>query len=408
MPAAETAPTPAAADQHPGDQPPGEEALHIGRTGVDPHADAAHIRDLVEAQRHKEARHIGFPGNLAPDHSAALAPALSVLFNNVGDPDSPDTSDVGTKPYEQQVIAFLAELFGAHRDDVFGYVTASGTAANEHGLHTARTRLPDAPLYYSPGSAHYSIPLLAGKLRIEAVPIASNNDGTMNPAALHAACAARPGRAAIIAATIGTTMTGASDDLPALRHAATTAGTVHLHVDGALGALIAATTPGLPDCGFTAGTDTLALSGHKLLGSPIPYGITLTRTEHTTPTRSGPYTGATNHTLDCSRSGLAALIAWLRLRELGRTGLQAMVARCQHNAHYLHHRLKALGAYQPHLHEGALTVTFNAPAPWVTHRWSLPVVHGRAHAITVEHVTRPLLDAFLDDLAHGMPEEAAA
>jgi histidine decarboxylase len=373
--------------------------LAIGEKPSDARTDAEHVHHLLADQTETETRVLGFPGNLAFDHSQ-FAGALSVLFNNVGDPNVPDVSDVGTKAYERAVIAFLADLFGASPpDEAFGYLTASGTAANEYGLFVGRERFPDAVLYYS-DQAHYTAAVLAVKLRIPAVRVPCGPDGGMDPGALAAACAAVPGRAALVVATIESTMTGARDDVPALRRAAARHATgVHVHVDGALGGLVSALSPA-PDCGFTAGADTIAVSGHKLIGSPEPCGIVLARPEHVAPTGTADYCSPTNHTLGCSRSGLTGLLLWIRLRGLGRAGLENMVASCLNRAHYAYTGLDWIDM-RPHRYPHALTVTFDAPADWVCRRWHLPVVDGRAHLVAVEHVTADRIDALLEDIEHA-------
>lgn len=380
--------------------PPTLGSLVIGAEPCDAGIDADHVRALLAHQQHTEQLTIGFPGNLNFDYSE-FAGLLGVLLNNVGDPESPDSSDVGTKLYEQEVIDFLAELFGARPSQVYGYVTSSGTAASEFGIYTGRQRLPQAALFYS-SQAHYTIPLIAEKLRIRAVEVPCGPDGGMNPAALDAACASRRGDGAIVVATVGTTMTGASDHVAVLRRAAAAAGEVHTHVDGALGGLVAAVTDELPDCGFAAGADSIAVSGHKLIGAPMPCGVALARAAHVMPTRTGAYTAATNHTLGCSRSGLAALLLWVALRRRGRSGLAAMVAGCLDAAEYARRRLDELG-WRPHRYPGSLIITFDSPPPHVCRRWRLPAVGGRAHLVAVEHVTRARLEAFFQDLTGPAP-----
>ena len=375
--------------------------LTIGTHRADAGADAAHLQAVIDRQRHIEYRAIGFPGNRATAFSQH-AGLLDVLFNNVGDPTSPDASDVGTKPYEAEVIRFLAALFGARTREAYGYVTASGTAATEYGLFTARRLLPRAELYYS-SAAHYSVPLLADKLRMPYVELPAGPNGILHPTVLRDAVAARPGRGAIVLATAGTTMTGAHDDPTALRRAAKEggAGPVHVHTDGALGGLIAALTPGLPRVQFDAGTDSVSLSGHKLLGTPMPCGVVLTRTRHASPTATASYVAARNRTLDCSRNGTAALLLWAQLRQLGRSGLAQMIGRCLETAAYAHWRLHMLG-YQPERQAHSPIVTFARPTTEICRRWRLPIERGRAHLVAMPHVTRVVIDDFLQDMEAEM------
>ncbi|WP_345554402.1 pyridoxal-dependent decarboxylase [Streptomyces lannensis] len=161
---------------------------------------------------------------------------------------------------------------------------------------------------------------------------------------------------AIVVASCGTTMRGGVDDIIELRAAADPAGAVYVHVDAAGGGLVAAYTSPQPNWGFAHGADSLNISGHKILGMPVPAGISLIR-RGLLPERAGEkYVADTDRTLACSRSGLAALLLWARLHSLGRTGMAALIGRCQEVAAYAADRLEQAGA-DPELLPGSLTVT---------------------------------------------------
>jgi len=58
--------------------------------------------------RGRQSRTLGFPGNANVDLSA-YGSLLSVLFNNVGDPQSTDASNIGAKTYELAVLEYFAQ-----------------------------------------------------------------------------------------------------------------------------------------------------------------------------------------------------------------------------------------------------------------------------------------------------------
>ncbi|MFF1680742.1 pyridoxal-dependent decarboxylase [Streptomyces sp. NPDC058256] len=381
-------------------------SLAIGDLPSDPAADTGHLNQLARTLRLEERRVLGFPGNL--DFALEeLAPLLGVFFNNVGDPYSPDASNIGAKPYELAVLEYFAGVAGALPSEVFGYVASSSSEALLHGLATARQTLPAAAVYAC-DQAHYSVRRACALLRMELVTVVSLPDGAMDAEDLRLQVVQRRRRAggAIVVATCGTTMRGAVDDIVALRSAADAAGRVYVHVDAAGGGLVAAHTHPQPQWSFAHGADSLNISGHKVLGMPVPAGVSLVRRELLPETAAAEYIGATDRTLACSRSGLASLLLWARLRALGRSGMAALISRCQEVAAYAVDRLERAGADPGHI-PGSLTVTFARPPAWVVDKWHLACTGTLAHLVTVGHVTYAAVDELAADLAAARWEAVA-
>jgi histidine decarboxylase len=139
---------------------------------------------------------------------------------------------------------------------------------------------------------------------------------------------------------------------------------------------------------------------------PVPAGISLVRRELLEERPGGEYIGATDHTLACSRSGLTALLLWARLRSLGRTGMAALISRCQEVAAYAVDRLENAGARPDHV-PGSLTVTFTRPSAWVVDKWHLACAGDIAHIVTVGHVTYAAVNELATDLTVAQVGAAA-
>ncbi|MFD3851546.1 histidine decarboxylase [Streptomyces microflavus] len=353
------------------------------------------LYDQYNGLRRRHAGFLGYPVNLAIDYRA-FGELLDTLWITVGDPSTGYQPRLGLQPFEREVVRFLAKLSGARPDHTYGYVTSGGTEANLYGIHLGRQRLPEAPLYFG-ATAHYTVERTALLLRMEPVRIPCRRDGSIDPVALRAACVRRRGRGAVVVATVGTTVHGAIDSLPEVLDAIGPAGRHHLHVDAALGGLVAAFAPSPPPWGFDAGADSVAISGHKLIGAPVPCGVVLAREELVGSPAEVDYLSAADSTLSCSRSGLSVAFLWYALRQLGRSGLAARVHRCLETADYAVRALSRTG-HRPWRHPASLTVLFERPPASVCRRWRLATSGNLAHLVAMPHVTRDMIDRFCRDL----------
>ena len=308
------------------------------------------------------------------------------------DPDA----GTGTGPPDPVVsaraaVGFLGRLAGGGRDTV-GQVTASPAAANAHALQAARLRLPHATLYHS-AHAHPAIPALAARLALPVRRVPCRADGSMDPAALARACLRAGGQAAVVVATAGTPMTGAVDDVPALREAARLAGAVHVHLDGTVGGIVAATAPGRPPFGFAAGADSVCLGGRRVLGLSVPWGVALVG--------AGPDSPAGRHRAAVDPgAGENAVQLWEALRGLGLGGLVQRVDRCLETASYAHRQLAA-AQRRPRRHPASLAVSFTRPPGWVCRKW--PRAAGdRARIVATPRLTATAVDELTEDLLRGV------
>ncbi|MGW7319445.1 histidine decarboxylase [Streptomyces sp. NPDC054865] len=387
--------------------------LRIGRDPHDAEVDTRLLLRWAEGLHAEQTRFMGFPANLSFDF-AALAPLLTILVNNVGDPGSTDASGIHAKAYEKAVVDFFAEVAGIGAEQVYGYVTTGGSEGNLYGLATARDYLPNARLYAS-DQAHYSVRKAAHLLQLPLTVIRSRPDGSMDPRDLTTRVAEQcptgpPGSSltgAIVLATAGTTMLGAYDNVGVLRTAAASAGKVYVHVDAALGGLVAAHAPSRPSWTFRHGADSVSISGHKMVGVPMACGVVLVRDELVAQAAGPEYVLTSDRTLSCSRSGLASLLMWAALRQAGRDGIRKRVLTCLQTAEYAEAALRAAGA-RPFRPVDSLIVTFDRPTPETVARYHLACEGDRAHLVAMPHVSRALVDALSADMKRDLAVFACA
>ncbi len=292
----------------------------------------------------------------------------------------------------REAVALLGLLVDGDPQTV-GRVAASPAASNAHALRAARIRLPHATLYHS-AHAHPTIPALADRLTLPAVRVPCRADGSMDPAALARSCLRDDGRAAVVVATAGTPMTGAVDDVPALREAARLAGAVHVHVDGTSGGIVAAAAPGRPAFGLADGADSVALSGRRILGVPAPWGMALLggtdAAAHRTECRAAVDPGAED----------TAVLLWEALSRLGLDGLVQRVGRCLETASYVQRRLAAVQR-RPRRHPASVAVSFTRPPGWVCRKWGLALDGDRARIVATPRLTATAVDELTEDLLRG-------
>ncbi|HYM51498.1 MAG TPA: histidine decarboxylase [Candidatus Limnocylindrales bacterium] len=351
------------------------------------------FRRLIE---HRTAHHAGYPYNLDYDYTPLL-PFLRYTLNNLGDPYVNGNYGIHTREFERETLQWFAELYEI--DDAWGYVTSCGTEGNLYGLALAHERFPQAVLYYSKDT-HYSVKKAARLFRMRERMIPSQPNGEIDYVELEAALRRQRRRPAVITVNLGTTLSGAVDRIDRVAEMVARLGlAAHLHCDGALGGLLLPYLEGAPRISFrNHPIDSIAVSGHKFVGSPVPCGVVLTRRSHVKEMETAiEYIGSTDTTIMGSRNGLAALFLWYAIQD--RADAFAAEARtCVENARYLHDRLEQLG-YHPLLNDFSTTVLFDRPPAQVCQTWQLACQGDRAHVVVMQNLRRERLDQFIQALA---------
>jgi histidine decarboxylase len=357
------------------------------------------LAGLLQTLEQARGNNIGFPGATDLDNRE-LAPFLSTLLNNVGDPYVSGIAENHTKRFEIDVVEFLADVFGAPEDDRWGYVTTGGTEANLYALQLARDRHPNAVVYASQ-AAHGSVAKATHLLGMTKVTVRTTDSGELDYADLSGVVSLHRDRPAVVVATVGTTMTEAVDDVARIRQVlGYHAMEQFVHADAAMAGIPRALdTVGVGvDLGPT-GADSVCVSGHKFLGSPVPCAVVVTRRSlYQRLIRPGSYTASPDTTITGSRSGLAPLILWYRLHQLGwRDGLRKRADRCRDLAEYAEKRLRDIG-WEAWRNPRAFTVVIRTPPAAVRAKWILATHDGWSHLVCMPGVVREQIDGFVDAL----------
>ena len=365
--------------------------------------DEGRLHDFYRAMEKESSRFVGYPSSGVFDYSD-LYRFLRFPLNNVGDPYVEGTYRVNSRSFEQDVLRFFAKMYRAPEDNYWGYVTSGGTEGNMYGLYLARELLPEGIVYFSE-ETHYSVSKVLRVLAPRNIMIKTLANGEIDYEDLRETLRIHRDVPPIILANIGTTMKGAVDNVDTIHEILHDFAlpNFYIHCDAALSGMILPFVKDPEPYDFAAGIDSISVSGHKMIGSPMPCGVVLAKkTNVNRIARSVEYVGTLDTTISGSRNGLSPLFLWSAIRKLGRSGFREMVVRCLMMADYAIERFgeEGLEAWR---NNNSVTVVFPRPTPPVRQKWQIAVSHDIGHMITMPHVTRELVDELVGDMAGTKP-----
>ena len=238
---------------------------------------------IINRMQEAHATHLGYPYNLN-GLTAVPEELRGFLINNLGDPYAGSHYASEVCDLEREAVNWLMDLWecGNH-DEYWGSIGTSGTEGNFWALYLAREAFPNAKLIHS-REAHYSIPKAAKILRMETVCVECDASGAVDLGEFAKAVGQLESEPVIVALTCGTTVKGAHDDIDGVMGSLERAGKGryqrYVHVDGALNAMVLPFADGVPASimpSFRHGIDSISTSGHKMIGTPMPCGVLVTK-----------------------------------------------------------------------------------------------------------------------------------
>jgi len=349
--------------------------------------------DLVK----KSETYIGYPNCQLLDFEN-LSPFLNLTINNVGDPFV-GNNGMNTFTQEKELVEFFGHLLKLEQDDLWGYVTNGGTEGNLFGLYLAREQFPDGVVFFSEES-HYSLKKIVKMLGLKCCVIPTQPSGEIDYSELDRAIKSLKHYPVILSANIGTTMKGAIDDIKKLQCVLqkNQVSRSYLHCDGALFGVMLPLMEEAPRVDFSCAIDSIAISGHKFLGSPIPCGVVLTRKSKIQLVQNAvEYIKSFDSTVSGSRDGFSVLVLWQVIKKLGVQGLKDRVLNCMEMTEYTLKVLRQISwpAWcNPHSN---IVVIKKPPVPLIE-KWHLASEDNISHVILMPGIGREKVDHFIQDL----------
>lgn len=371
----------------------------LGAEALSPTQIQARLDELMREVESASKLQIGYPTNQTYEYGG-LSPFLDYSLNNVGDPFHESNYRSNSHAFEREVVHRFADLMHIDRDETWGYVTSGGTEGNMYGLYLARELYPNGIFYFSE-ETHYSVLKNVRVLNARHIMIRRQDNGEIDYDDLYEMIKVNRDVPAVIMANVGTTMRGAVDDIPRLRAILNDLAVTnhYIHADAALSGMILPFVDDPQAYGFDEGIDSVSISGHKMIGAPLPCGVVLTKKQYVERVgRAIEYVGVQDTTLSGSRSAFAPLLMWHAFARHGDAGFRRLVAGALDTAEY------AVGQFNERdipawRHKNSITVVFPRPAPEVFLKWQMAPEGNITHIITMPHVTREMVDELVADCA---------
>ncbi|MDF9620773.1 histidine decarboxylase [Pseudomonas entomophila] len=372
-------------------------------------ADQARLDQFWEHCLKNQYFNIGYPEN-ADFNYTQLHRFLRFSINNCGDWAEPGNYLLNSFDFEKDVMAYFAELFSIPLEESWGYVTNGGTEGNMFGCYLARELFPTGTLYYSKDT-HYSVAKIVKLLRINCRAVESLPNGEIDYDDLLAKIAADQEQHPIIFVNVGTTMRGAIDNIATIQQRLEEVGIAredyYLHADAALSGMILPFVDNPQPFNFADGVDSICVSGHKMIGSPIPCGIVVAKRENVERISVDvDYIRANDKTISGSRNGHTPMMMWAALRSHSPAQWRRRVRHSLNSAQYAVDRLQAAGI-DAWRHDNSITVVFPCPSPRIARKYCLATSGDTAHLITTpHHQDKSMIDALIDEvIAERQPQE---
>ncbi|MFC0225994.1 histidine decarboxylase [Serratia aquatilis] len=353
---------------------------------------------------------IGYPESADFDYTL-LERFMRFSINNCGDWNEYCNYLLNSFEFEKEVMEYFADLFKIPFEESWGYVTNGGTESNMFGCYLGREIFPEGTLYYSKDT-HYSVAKIVKLLRIKSQVVESLPNGEVNYDDLMAKIAKDNEKHPIIFANIGTTLRGAVDDIHLIQQRLKEAGVkredYYLHADAALSGMILPFVDQPQGFTFADGIDSIGVSGHKMIGSPIPCGIVVAKKKNVDRISVEiDYISAHDKTISGSRNGHTPMMMWEAIKSRSFEDWQRRIERSLHMAQYAVERMQKAGI-DAWRNKNSITVVFPCPSETVWKKHCLATSGDVAHLITTaHHWDSSQVDALIDDIIADSRSNAA-
>lgn len=355
---------------------------------------------LYEQLKSAQARFSGYPCNTHFDYSK-LYRFLNFVVNNVGDPFGSTNYQVNTHEIEREALSFFIELLHGKPENIRGYISNGGTEGNLFGLNLGFERFPEGIIYFSARS-HYSIKKIVNLIRAPYREIPVMPNGEIDYELLCVQLKKNNDKPAIINLNIGTTMAGAIDKQTTILEALRSSGikNYYLHGDAALSGMVLPFINTAPIFDFRSEIDSLSISGHKFIGSPLPCGIALARAEHIIGSEPNiAYVRIIDSTISGSRNGITPLMMWYAIQTIGRQGFLENAKQCLENTEYAVKYFNQQYSIPAWKNEHSITVVFPRPNENMVQKWQLATHEDIAHIVIMPQADKSFLRSVIDDVA---------
>ena len=368
-------------------------------------SDTKKLKNFYESLKREKESFIGYPVNTSFDYSE-LFEFLSNPLNNVGDPFSSSYYGLDSREFEMEVLNWFAKLHNAPLDNYWGYVTNGGTEGNLYGLYLARELYPKGVVYYSQDT-HYSVSKNIRVLNMENVMIKSRRNGEMDYQDFKDMLSSWRSAPPIIFANVGTTMREAFDSVSEIKKVLKELAIpeYYIHVDAALGGMTLPFIEGSRKFDFTTGVQSMSISGHKFIGSPMPCGVVLALKSNVgRVSRAVEYVGSLDSTISGSRNGFTPILLWYAIKKYGFNGFKKVVRQCVRTAEKAARKFNEAGI-KAWKNDHSITVIFPRPSYKISKKWKLAVQDDIAHIICMPQVDDKTIDSIIKDILEDEPKK---
>lgn len=357
------------------------------------------LKDLDQYLHTNKNYCLGYPESLDFNYTL-LYKFLRYSLNNAGDPyNCTGTYRMETHSLEREVVDFFAKMLKAPENEYWGYVTNGSTEGNLYGLYLAKKLYPMGIVYFSE-ETHYSIEKNIDILGLRYKKIKSQENGEIDYNDLKKQILYDKDRPVIVVSNIGTTMKEGKDDIKQIHQILNDINIEdrYIHCDAAFCGCYAQFLSPKPSFDFSEGADSIIISGHKFIGSPIPCGIVIVlKANKERVSRHIDYINDMDATITGSRNGFTTLVMWYAIKNLGLEGLRRRLNECLELADYTINRIKALGI-KAWRNTNALTILIPFVSNDLQKRWQLASQDEISHIIIRPGITKQIIDLFIKDL----------